>query len=82
MSAALVLICDADGDDVRGHLQFLPTSDHLGTAQANILRSCSSWPSLDTDAAKVNSPAIHAFLQPGDERESSYAEHLTWRPLK
>jgi hypothetical protein len=65
--ATLVLICDADGDDFRGHPP-LPTSDHLNTARANLLRACSSWPSLDTDAAKVNSPAIHVPIQPGDER--------------
>jgi hypothetical protein len=42
--------------------------DHLGAARANLLRSSSSWPSLDKDAAKFNSPAIHVLIQPGDER--------------
>jgi hypothetical protein len=42
--------------------------NHLGAAHANLLRSSSSWPSLDTDATKFNSPAIHVLIQPGDER--------------
>ena len=46
----------------------LPMSDHRGATRLNLLRSCSSWPSQDTEAVAVNGLAIRVRIQPGHER--------------
>ena len=67
MSASLVLICDADSDDVCGHLR---GSADIGSSRRSSSKSLavgSSWRSLDTDSVNFNSLVIHVLIQPGDE---------------